>query len=273
MFVKNAVLKETDPGERRVALVRCSAMGKLTVKPQMVAFIALTGGTPWLGVPTLIAVYFGLARLFGILTTLPIGGADMPVLISVYTAFTRLAVGLAGYALQNPTLMIAGIGVWAVGLMLTLLRAKAMNRSVASILFKTFGATKTQRYGKVEGEPKPTAPADDGIRDGRQVITFQPDAISLEFSSAEVALVIGANDVVKPAARTDMSSPIARQVYVIGRGTGKGHASIVNALFYKGNCNAVYGDAAAILTEMTEAVRGLGKAAAEPARIIQGDTS
>ena len=273
MFVKSAVLKETDPGERRVALVRCGAMGKLTVKPQIVAFIALTGGMSWLGVPTLIAVYFGLARVFGILMTLLIVGADMPVVISVYNAFTGLVVGLAGYALQNPALMIAGMCVWAAGLMLTLLRAKAMNRSIANILFKTFGATKMQRHGKVEGEPKPTVPADDGIRDGRQVINFQPDAMNPEFSSADVAFVIGANDVVKPAARTDTSSPIARQVYVIGCGTGKGYAGVVNALFYKGNCNAVYGDAAAILTQMTEAVRGLGKAAAEPARIIQGDTS
>ncbi|MCF7698285.1 NAD(P)(+) transhydrogenase (Re/Si-specific) subunit beta [Loktanella sp. M215] len=273
MFVKSAVLKETGPGERRVPAVRSGAKGKLTAMPQMVAFIALTDGTPWLGVPTLIAVYFGLARLFGILTTLPIGGADMPALISVYTAFTGLVVGSAGYALQNPAMMIAAMCVWAVGLMLTLLRPKVMNRSVADILFKTFRATKTQRYGKVDGEPKPTAPADDGIRDGRQVIIFQSDAINPEFALADVALVIGANDVVKPAARTDTSSPIARQVYVIGCGTGKGYAGIVNALFYKGNCNAVYGDAAAILTEMTEAVRGLGKAAAEPARIIQGDTS
>ncbi|MEO8245182.1 MAG: NAD(P)(+) transhydrogenase (Re/Si-specific) subunit beta [bacterium] len=293
---------------------------------------ALGAVAPFLPMSALIAVFFGLSLVFGILMTLPIGGADMPVVISVYNAFTGLAVGLEGYSLQNPALMIAGMVVGAAGLMLTLLMAKAMNRSVSKILFTNFGATKTQKQGKVVGELKPTAAADAGIamRYAKEVVIvpgyglaaaqgqqklyefvkllqaadvtvkfaihpvagrmpgqmdvllaeagvpydmiFQLEEINPEFASADVALIIGANDVVNPAARTDKSSPIwgmpilnadqAKQVYVIKRGEGKGYAGIVNTLFYNDNCNMVYGDAQAVLTQMIEAVRGLGKAAA-----------
>jgi NAD(P) transhydrogenase subunit beta len=103
-------------------------------------------------------------------------------------------------------------------------------------------------------------------------LIFQLDDINEEFKTTDVALVIGANDVVNPAARTDKSSPIfgmpilnadqAKQVYVIKRGQGKGYAGIVNALFYADNTNMVYGDAGAVLAEMIEAVRGLGSKAA-----------
>jgi len=99
-------------------------------------------------------------------------------------------------------------------------------------------------------------------------LIFQLDDINEEFESTDVALVIGANDVVNPAARSDKSSPIfgmpilnadqAKQVYVVKRGEGKGYAGIVNALFYADNCNMVYGDAAAVMAQMIEAVRGLG---------------
>jgi NAD(P) transhydrogenase subunit beta len=103
-------------------------------------------------------------------------------------------------------------------------------------------------------------------------LIFQLDDINDEFKTTDVALVIGANDVVNPEARTDKSSPIfgmpilnadqAKKVYVVKRGQGKGYAGIVNPLFYADNCNMVYGDAAAVLTKMIEAVRGLSSQAA-----------
>jgi NAD(P) transhydrogenase subunit beta len=103
-------------------------------------------------------------------------------------------------------------------------------------------------------------------------LIFQLEDINDQFKDTDVALVIGANDVVNPAARTDKASPIfgmpildadkAKKVYVIKRGEGKGYADIVNELFYADNCNMVYGDAAAVLTKMIEAVRGLGASAA-----------
>ena len=85
------------------------------------------------------AAFFVLALIFGVLMTMPIGGADMPVVISLYNAFTGLAVGFEGFVLQNPALMIAGMVVGSAGTLLTLLMAKAMNRSVSNVLFGAFG--------------------------------------------------------------------------------------------------------------------------------------
>ena len=297
-----------------------------------IVFVTLAATTPVMAMPELIYLFFGLSLVFGILLTLPIGGADMPVVISIYNAFTGLAVGLEGFVLQNPALMIAGMVVGAAGLLLTLLMAKAMNRSIANILFTNFGAVAKQKRGDIKGTLKPVEAGDAGIfmryassviivpgyglavAQGQQKLyefvkllqgagvsvkfavhpvagrmpgqmdvllaeagvpydlIFQLEDINDEFATTDVALVIGANDVVNPAARDDKSSPIfgmpilnadkARQVYVVKRGEGKGYAGIQNALFYGDNCNMVYGDAQAVLVKMIEAVRGLGLAAA-----------
>ena len=281
-----------------------------------------------LAMPTWIYLFFACALVLGILMTLPIGGADMPVVISIFNAFTGLAVGIEGYVLQNPALMIAGMVVGAAGMLLTLLMAKAMNRSVSNVIFTNFGDVVTHKQGKIKGELKPTQPGDAGIamRYAASVIIvpgyglavsqgqgklyefvkllqmggvsvkfavhpvagrmpgqmdvllaeagvpydmiFQLEDINDQFATTDVALVIGANDVVNPAARTDKSSAIygmpilnadhAKQVFVIKRGEGKGYAGIVNELFYADNCNMVYGDAQTVLIKMSEAVRGLG---------------
>jgi NAD(P) transhydrogenase subunit beta len=282
--------------------------------------------------PQLITLFFVLALILGILVTLPIGGADMPVIISIYNAFTGLAVGLEGFVLGNPALMIAGMVVGAAGLLLTLLMAKAMNRSVTNVLFTNFGDAPKQKQGAIKGSLKPVEASDAGIfmryassviivpgyglaaAQGQQKLyefvklliaagvsvkfaihpvagrmpgqmdvllaeagvpydlIFQLDDINDEFKTTDVALVIGANDVVNPEARTDKTSPIygmpilnadmAKKVYVVKRGEGKGYAGIVNPLFYGDNCDMVYGDAAVVLSAMIEAVRGLGVKAA-----------
>jgi len=297
-----------------------------------IALAAYGGAEPLIAMPDLISLFFALALVFGILMTLPIGGADMPVVISIYNAFTGLAVGLEGFVLQNPALMIAGMVVGAAGMLLTLLMAKAMNRSVANVLFTNFGEAPRHKQGAIKGALKPVGADDAGIfmRYAKEVIIvpgyglavaqgqqklyefvkllqaagvtvkfavhpvagrmpgqmdvllaeagvpydmiFQLEDINDEFANADVALVIGANDVVNPAARTEKSSPIfgmpildadkAKKVYVVKRGEGKGYAGIVNTLFYADNCNMVYGDAQAVLVKMIEAVRGLGAAAA-----------
>jgi NAD(P) transhydrogenase subunit beta len=222
--------------------------------------------------------------------------------------------------------------VGAAGLLLTLLMAKAMNRSVANVVFTNFGDTAKAAPGAIAGSERPVQASAAGIqmRYASSVIIipgyglavaqaqqklyefvkllqaagvtvrfavhpvagrmpgqmdvllaeagvpydmiFQLDDINADFATTDVALVIGANDVVNPAARTDKASPIfgmpilnadkAKQVYVVKRGQGKGYAGIVNALFYDENCNMVYGDAKAVLVEMIEAVRGLSAAAA-----------
>jgi len=267
--------------------------------------------------PGWITVFFVCALALGILMTLPIGGADMPVVISIFNAFTGLAVGLEGFVLQNPALMIAGMVVGAAGMLLTLLMAKAMNRSVSNVVFTNFGDAPKHKQGAIKGSLKPMAAGDAGIamRYAASVIIvpgyglavaqgqgklfefvkllqaggvsvkfavhpvagrmpgqmdvllaeagvpydmiFQLEDINDQFASTDVALVIGANDVVNPAARTDKSSPIfgmpilnadqAKKVFVVKRGEGKGYAGIVNALFYGDNCSMVYGDAQAVL--------------------------
>lgn len=281
------------------------------------------GAHPLLSMPAVICLFLGCALLLGILMTLPIGGADMPVVISIYNAATGLAVGLDGFVLQNPALMIAGMVVGAAGTFLTMLMARAMNRSVSNILFTNFGTVTTHKRGAIKGSLKPVEAADAGVfmryagtviivpgyglavAQGQQKLyefvkllqaagvvvkfaihpvagrmpgqmdvllaeagvpydlMFQLEDINDDFASTDVALVIGANDVVNPAARTDKSSPIfgmpilnadkAKKVYVVKRGEGTGYAGIQNALFYGDNTNMVYGDAAAVLAKMIEA--------------------
>jgi NAD(P) transhydrogenase subunit beta len=312
--------------------VNATAMLAALTAGGIILFATLSATTVLLPTVTWIYVFFGLALLFGVLMTLPIGGADMPVVISIYNALTGLAVGLEGFVLQIPALMIAGMVVGAAGLLLTLLMAKAMNRSVSNVVFTNFGDAPKQVQGAIKGSLRPVEASDAGIamRYASKVIIvpgyglaaaqaqqklyefvkllqaakvdvkfaihpvagrmpgqmdvllaeagvpyemiFQLEDINDDFASTDVALVIGANDVVNPAARTEKSSPIfgmpilnadkARQVYVVKRGDGKGYAGIQNALFYGDNCNMVYGDAQAVLVKMIEAVRGLGAAAA-----------
>jgi H+-translocating NAD(P) transhydrogenase subunit beta len=297
-----------------------------------IVFVTLDGALPVMSTSNLIYLFFGCALLFGILMTLPIGGADMPVVISIFNAFTGLAVGLEGFVLQSPALMIAGMVVGAAGLLLTLLMAKAMNRSVSNVVFTNFGDAAKHKHSKIKGELKPMQPDDAGIamRYASAVIVvpgyglavsqgqgklyefvkllqaggvtvkfavhpvagrmpgqmdvllaeagvpydliFQLEDINEEFKTTDVVLVIGANDVVNPAARSDKSSPIfgmpilnadqAKKVFVVKRGEGKGYAGIINTLFYGDNCSMVYGDAQAVLIKMIAAVRGLGLPAA-----------
>ncbi len=288
--------------------------------------------TPLISTHALIYLFFACALVFGIMMTLPIGGADMPVVISIYNACTGLAVGLEGFVLQNPALMIAGMVVGAAGTLLTVLMAKSMNRSIGNVLFSDFGTVAKGEQGDMKGTLRPVAASDAGVfmRYAGSVIVvpgyglaeaqaqqklyefvklllaakvkvrfaihpvagrmpgqmdvllaeagvpydliFQLEDINDDFANTDVALIIGANDVVNPAARTDKASPIygmpilnadkAKQVYVIKRGQGVGYAGIQNQLFFDPNCEMVYGDAQAVLIKMIEAVRGLGAAAA-----------
>jgi NAD(P) transhydrogenase subunit beta len=297
--------------------------------------VYLSQGGSWKVLTTDDAIYifFACALLYGIAMTLPIGGADMPVVISIYNAATGLAVGLEGFVLANPALMIAGMVVGAAGTLLTLLMARAMNRSVSNVIFTNFGGPKVKSHGHMKGSLKPVAAADAAIfmhyaksviivpgyglaaaqaqqklfdfvkqlqSSGVSVkfaihpvagrmpgqmdvllaeagvpydLIFQLDDINDTFVTTDVCLVIGANDVVNPAARTDKSSPIygmpilnadrAKHCYCVKRGQGKGYAGIMNELFFEENTSMVYGDANLVLGEMIEAVKGLGKAAAD----------
>ena len=137
-------------------------LGTLAVAGYLVYVLQGASGQ-LLPTPQLIYLFFGCALIFGILMTLPIGGADMPVVISIYNASTGLAVGLEGFVLENPALMIAGMVVGAAGTLLTLLMAKAMNRSVANVLFTNFGGPSKHKPSHIKGSLKPTEAADAGI--------------------------------------------------------------------------------------------------------------
>ena len=273
---------------------------------------------------TLVTLFFVLALLAGIMLTSPIGGADMPVVISLYNALTGLAVAFEGFVLNNEAMIIAGTVVGAAGTLLTQLMAKAMNRSLASVLFSAFGDESVDT-GEVEGSLKPIESSDAGIMmafSDRVIIipgyglavaqaqhkvwelaqllqskgvkvrfAIHPvagrmpghmnvllaeagvpydliadlDEINPDFDTTDVALVIGANDVVNPVARTDPSSPIygmpilnadkAKNVIVIKRGKGKGFSGIENRLFYLDNTRMLYGDGQAAVAELINAIK------------------
>ncbi|MGB7348295.1 MAG: NAD(P)(+) transhydrogenase (Re/Si-specific) subunit beta, partial [Candidatus Acidiferrales bacterium] len=258
---------------------------------------------------------------------LPIGGADMPVVISTYNACIGLAVGFEGFVLQNPAMIIAGMIVGAAGTLLTVLMAKAMNRSFFNISLSGFGdvtaaatagpqqamksmeardAAATMAYAEdvivVPGYGLAVAQAQHKLWEFVQMLQkkgvrvrfaihpvagrmpghmsvllaeagvpydliYDLEEINSDFATADVALVIGANDVVNPAARTDKSSPIygmpilnadqAQQVLVIKRGRGAGFSGIENQLFFGDNTQMVFGDAQGVISKMIQALKEL----------------
>jgi NAD(P) transhydrogenase subunit beta len=278
--------------------------------------------------PLHVSMIFGLALLFGIAMTLPIGGADMPVVISLYNALTGLAVAFEGFVLDNAAMIIAGTVVGSAGTLLTQLMAKAMNRSLANVLFSDFGSSSSGAATAVTGSMKPIEASDVGvmmafaqkvivvpgygmavaqaqhkvwemcqllIEKGVQVkFAIHPVAgrmpghmnvllaeagvpydlisdleeINAEFETADVALVIGANDVVNPVARTDKSSPIygmpilnadkAKNVIVIKRGQGAGFSGIENGLFFLDNTRMLYGDGQKAVGELVNGIKAAG---------------
>ena len=272
-----------------------------------------------------VSVFFVLALVLGVTMTLPIGGADMPVVISLYNALTGLAVAFEGYVLQNAAMIIAGMVVGSAGTLLTQLMAKAMNRSLGNVLFSGFGEASSAATGPVSGAQKPIEAGDAGVmmayaqkmivvpgygmavgqaqhkvwelaqllqnRGVTVKFAIHPVAgrmpghmnvllaeagvpydlisdleeINAEFETADVALIIGANDVVNPVARNDKSSPIygmpildadkAKNVIVIKRGQGQGFSGIENALFYLDNTRMLYGEAQGAVNQLIQAVK------------------
>jgi len=280
------------------------------------------------GLPV-VSLFFAAALVLGVAMTLPIGGADMPVVISLYNALTGLAVGFEGFVLDNAAMIIAGTVVGAAGTLLTQLMAKAMNRSLGNVLFANFGETSSAGGGATAGgTQKPIEASDAGVMMAySQKVIIVPgyglavaqaqhkvwelsqllidhgvtvrfaihpvagrmpghmnvllaeagvpydlisdiDEINAEFETADVALIIGANDVVNPDARTNKGSPIygmpilnadkAKNVIVIKRGQGQGFSGIDNALFGLDQTRMLYGDAQAAVGQLIQAVKAAG---------------
>jgi NAD(P) transhydrogenase subunit beta len=289
-------------------------------------FMVVSGAGAGSGLPV-VTLFFVFALVLGVAMTLPIGGADMPVVISLYNALTGLAVGFEGFVLDNAAMIIAGTVVGAAGTLLTQLMAKAMNRSLGNVLFSNFGESSVAGSG-VTGTQKAIEASDAGVMMAySQKIIIVPgygmavaqaqhkvweltqllidhgvkvrfaihpvagrmpghmnvllaeagvpydlisdlDEINAEFETADVALIIGANDVVNPDARSNKNSPIygmpilnadkAKNVIVIKRGQGQGFSGIDNALFVLDQTRMLYGDAQAAVSQLIQAVKAAG---------------
>ena len=262
--------------------------------------------------PTWVWAILGLALLFGVMAVIPIGGADMPVVIALLNSYSGLAACAAGFVLDNNLLIVAGSLVGASGIILTNIMCKAMNRSLSNVLFSGFGAVTTSAT-KVEGEPKPIS-ADDAylIMEAAQSVVFVPgygmavaqaqhvvreladhlenngcdvkfaihpvagrmpghmnvllaeasvsydqlvemDDINPQLPNTDLAVVIGANDVVNPAANEDPGSPLygmpvinvteAQTVFVLKRSMAAGFSGVDNPLFVAENTRMLLGDA------------------------------
>lgn len=275
----------------------------------------------------LILPFFILILMLGVTFTLPIGGANMPIVISLFNAMTGLAVGFNGFVMNNAALIVAGIVVGASGTLLTQLMAKAMNKSLFSILFAPITQSSTDDSTATTGALKSIEISDTAIMmayANKVIISpgygmavaqaqhkiselarlleqrgiavkfaihpvagrmpghmnvllaeagisydkiFDLDEINEEFSNADVALVIGANDVVNPAAINQPSSPIygmpvlnvaaAHNVLVVKRGQGKGFSGVENSLFTMDNVHMLYGDGQTVINHLVQAIKSV----------------
>jgi NAD(P) transhydrogenase subunit beta len=270
----------------------------------------------------------GLSFVIGLSMVLPIGGADMPVVVSLLNSYAGLAASATGFAIGNNVLIICGALDGASGFVLSILMSKAMNRSFSNVLFGAFGSAQPVATAQLGERPMKSISAEDAaatLAYARRVVVvpgyglavaqaqqltremadqiekrggdvryaihpvagrmpghmnvllaeanvqydkmIEMEEINEQFSSVDVAIVIGANDVVNPAARRDPSSPIfgmpildvdqARQVFVLKRGKGAGFAGIDNDLFFDDKTSLIFGDAKASLQKLVTEMKAL----------------
>ena len=316
-----AKLQEVYGGQPRGAAVRVGNKLSLAASVLLAGYFLYDPAQMW--------VFWTLAAtasLYGLLLTLPIGGADMPVVIALLNSWSGMAAAATGFALSNNVLIISGSLVGASGLFLTRVMCDAMNRSLADVLSGDLGATTATQGDEIyQGRVKRTSPdeaaliletarvvaivpgygmavaqAQHAVRDFANVLQgrgvevrygihavagrmpghmnvllaeadvpydelYDMDQINPTFSETDVVLVIGANDVVNPAARDDPSSPIAgmpildvdkaQTVMVIKRSLSPGFAGIPNELFMAPNTVMLFGDGKAMMRELVAAMK------------------
>jgi NAD(P) transhydrogenase subunit beta len=294
----------------------------------------LAGSAYLIITPDSLPVFLGVVAVslvLGVMFVLPIGGGDMPVVISLLNSLSGVAAAAAGFVVMNNMLIIAGALVGASGLILTEIMCKAMNRSLFSVLFSAFGSVSTSSGGAAAGasdQPVRSIDAEEGammLGYARSVVIvpgygmavaqaqhsvreladqlermgvdvkyaihpvagrmpghmnvllaeanvaytqlYDMEDINPQFEQADVALVIGANDVVNPAARSDKNSPIygmpilevdrAKQTIVIKRGMSAGFAGVDNELFYKAKTTMLFGSAKDMVAKLVSEVKQL----------------
>ena len=268
----------------------------------------------------LVWILIALGLLVGVLGVIPIGGGDMPVVIALLNSFSGLGAAAAGFVITNTVLVVAGCLVGASGLILSIIMCKAMNRSLANVLFGGFGSKDNANSSEVEGEMKSLTVEDSYyVLEAAQNVVFVPgygmavaqaqhvvkelseilekngaevrhavhpvagrmpghmnvllaeadvpyeqlcemEEVNSIMPTVDVAIVIGANDVVNPAAIEDENSPIygmpiinahqAKSVFVLKRGQGAGYSGIINTLFFRENCRMIYGDAKSTISSI-----------------------
>lgn len=283
----------------------------------------------WFPSQPLLILYlvFGLALLYGVLFVLPIGGADMPVVISILNSFTGVAAACGGFLYDNKVMLTGGILVGAAGTLLTILMCKAMNRSLGNVLIGSFGGGAAASSAKAQGQYKEihlsdaavvmayankvlivpgyglaVAQAQHACHDLEKLLEskgaevkyaihpvagrmpghmnvllaeadvnydklLEMEQANEEFPSTDVVLVLGANDVVNPAAKTDPASPIygmpildvelAKMIIVNKRSMKPGYAGIENDLFFRKKTSMLFGDAKKVLQDLIGEIKSL----------------
>jgi NAD(P) transhydrogenase subunit beta len=304
----------TFPGQHLLNLLLGAVIIGLTVKyaisPELIPILLLTG----------------ISFVLGVLLVVPIGGADMPVVVSMLNSYSGWAASATGFTLHNNLLIATGALVGSSGAILSYIMCKAMNRSIVSVILGGFGGDAAAAQVKTTKKPVKSAAAEDAayLMDNASKVIVVPgygmavaqaqhalkemfevlekkgielkfaihpvagrmpghmnvllaesdipydavqelEEINGEFSTTDVVLVVGANDVVNPAAKTDKSSPLygmpildaykARQVYVLKRSMGVGYSGVDNDLFYYENCSLIFGDAKATCTAIVNALK------------------
>jgi NAD(P) transhydrogenase subunit beta len=313
-------------GDMRIKAMKYVNLSILAVLIGLIVFIMTRNVQSSVELIPYVYLIFGIAVVYGVLFVMPIGGADMPVVISLLNSFTGVAAAMGGFLYNNQAMLTGGILVGSAGTILTILMCKAMNRSLLNVIVGVFGGG-GQSSAEVEGSVKEISLTDAAVllSYSKKVVIvpgyglavaqaqhicheldklleekgvevkyaihpvagrmpghmnvllaeadvpyeqlIESDEINPDLPNTDVLVVIGANDVVNPAAEDDPSSPIygmpiikardARNIIVMKRGMGKGYAAIENMLFFNSKTRMLFGDAKGTLQNLVNEVKHL----------------
>ncbi|HEX2967662.1 MAG TPA: NAD(P)(+) transhydrogenase (Re/Si-specific) subunit beta [Bacteroidales bacterium] len=313
-------------GDLRVSAMKYVNLSILVFIAGFIGFIMTRDVSSASEASSFLYILLAISALYGVLFVMPIGGADMPVVISLLNSFTGVAAAMGGFLYSNQAMLTGGILVGSAGTILTILMCKAMNRSLLNVIVGVFGGSEASNvsvsgsikeitlsdaavllsfsrkvvivpgYGLAVAQAQHICHELDKLLDSKGVEVkyaihpvagrmpghmnvllaeadvpyeqlIESDEINPDMPNTDVVVVIGANDVVNPAAEDDPSSPIygmpiirareARNIIVMKRGMGKGYAAIENLLFYNDKCRMLFGDAKTTLQNLVNEVKSL----------------